>query len=229
MIRPNNLIFSVDLCSAYVYAICMKKSVVYPDWVEKYRGKGRTIRKVRNGYGLYACTSTYSPGQKYPKSVSTYLGMITEKDGFIPKKTDQPAQPVPSRSLEYGLSHFILSNFKRDLMRSVYEATEITILFGMIQFIFDDVNEVFIRSCYACMEKQDEILERFHKGISLKRMKGISSRIDKMITEKIPDQSDRNTLIKLLFLTTISENGDPSSLIYPTQVTDIAQKYGVKL
>ena len=56
----------------------MKKSVVYPDWVEKYRGKGRTIRKVRNGYGLYACTSTYSPGQKYPKSVSTYLGMITE-------------------------------------------------------------------------------------------------------------------------------------------------------
>lgn len=38
----------------------MKKSVVYPDWVEKYRGKGRTIRKVRNGYGLYACTSTYS-------------------------------------------------------------------------------------------------------------------------------------------------------------------------
>ena len=207
----------------------MKKSVVYPDWVEKYRGKGRTIRKVRNGYGLYACTSTYSPGQKYPKSVSTYLGMITEKDGFIPKKTDKPAQPVPSRSLEYGLSHFILSNFKRDLMRSVYEASEVAILFGMIQFIFNDVNETFICSSYACFEKQDELLEHFSKGISSKRMKVIASKIDKMITDKIPDQTDRNLLIKLLLLTTISEKGNPSSVIYPAQVTDIAQKYGVKL
>lgn len=207
----------------------MKKSVVYPEWVEKYRGKGRTIRKVRNGYGLYECTSTYSPGKKYPKSVSTYLGMITEKDGFIPKKSNQPSHPTPSRSLEYGLSHFILINFRTDLIRSVYKATEFTILFGIIQFIFDDVNEVFIRSCYACIEKQDEVLERFYKGISLNRMKGIASRIDKMITEKVPDQTDRNTLIKLLFLTTISEHGDPSSLIYPTQVIDIAQKYGVKL
>ena len=207
----------------------MKKSVVYPDWVEKYRGKGRTIRKVRNGYGLYACTSTYSPGQKYPKSVSTYLGMITEKDGFIPKKTDHPAPPVPSRSLEYGLSHFILSNFKRDLMRYVYEASEIAVLFGMIQFIFNDMNEAFICSSYACFEKQDELLERFSKGISSKRMKVIASKIDKMITDKIPDQTDRNLLIKLLLLTTISEKGNPSSVVYPAQVTDIAQKYGVKL
>ena len=63
----------------------MKKSVVYPEWAEKFRGKERTIRKVRDGYGLYQCTSVYQPGQKYPKSVQKYLGMITEKDGFIPK------------------------------------------------------------------------------------------------------------------------------------------------
>ena len=80
----------------------MKRSVVYPDWAEKYRGPGRTIRKVRNGYGLYECTSTYQPGQKYPKSVQTYLGMITEKDGFIPKKTDLTVTPVATRSMEYG-------------------------------------------------------------------------------------------------------------------------------
>jgi hypothetical protein len=59
------------------------RTVTYPDWAEKYRGKGRTIRKVRNGYGLYQCTSVYVSGQKYPKSIQKYLGMITEKNGFI--------------------------------------------------------------------------------------------------------------------------------------------------
>ena len=119
----------------------MKRSVVYPDWAEKYRGPGRTIRKVRNGYGLYECTSTYQPGQKYPKSVQTYLGMITEKDGFIPKKTDLTVTPVATRSMEYGLSHFIMANFRRDLMRSVYDASEYMIIYGVIYFIFDDLNE----------------------------------------------------------------------------------------
>ena len=41
----------------------MKKKNVYPEWAEKFRAKGKTIRKVRNGYGLYECTSTYVPGR----------------------------------------------------------------------------------------------------------------------------------------------------------------------
>ena len=35
----------------------MKAKNQYPEWVEKYRTKGCTIRKVRNGYGLYTLTS----------------------------------------------------------------------------------------------------------------------------------------------------------------------------
>lgn len=31
----------------------------------------------------YMNAPTYVPGQKYPKSVQKYLGMITENDGFI--------------------------------------------------------------------------------------------------------------------------------------------------
>lgn len=34
----------------------MKKKNVYPEWAEKFRAEGKTIRKVRNGYGLYECT-----------------------------------------------------------------------------------------------------------------------------------------------------------------------------
>ncbi len=63
----------------------MKKNT-YPDWVEKYRTSGRTIRKISSGYSLYKYTSAYVKGQKYTKSVQEYLGRITEKDGFNPKK-----------------------------------------------------------------------------------------------------------------------------------------------
>lgn len=38
----------------------MKKKNVYPEWAEKFRAEGKTIRKVRNGYGLYECTSLIS-------------------------------------------------------------------------------------------------------------------------------------------------------------------------
>ena len=207
----------------------MKRSVVYPDWAEKYRGPGRTIRKVRNGYGLYECTSTYQPGQKYPKSVQTYLGMITEKDGFIPKKTDLTVTPVATRSMEYGLSHFIMANFRRDLMRSVYDASEYMIIYGVIYFIFDDLNEAFIGSTYLCKDKENELLQRFSKGVSLSRLKTISKSITQLIADKIPDEKDRNLMIRLLFLATVNENGNPDTVVYHPLVTDLAEKYGVNL
>ena len=44
--------FFLAFYSVYVYSITMSIKNTYPDWVEKYRGKGLTIRKVRDGYGL---------------------------------------------------------------------------------------------------------------------------------------------------------------------------------
>ncbi|MDD5801390.1 MAG: hypothetical protein PUD31_03070 [Solobacterium sp.] len=57
----------------------------YPDWVEKYRGKGKTIRKTAYGYGLYKCTSVYDKEKGYPRSIQEFLGIIDEEKGFIPK------------------------------------------------------------------------------------------------------------------------------------------------
>ena len=121
----------------------MKKKNVYPEWAEKFRAEGKTIRKVRNGYGLYECTSTYVPGQKYPKSVQKYLGMITEKDGFIPKKS---VSDTASFSIEYGLSHFIISNFKRDLQRSVFNSDMAVVVLGTVFYIFGSIDPAFLSS-----------------------------------------------------------------------------------
>ena len=48
--------------SVLVYTSIMKRYVTYPDWVEKFRSPGHTIKKTKQGYGLYSCTSKYVPG-----------------------------------------------------------------------------------------------------------------------------------------------------------------------
>ena len=81
--RFKIIYFFIHFNSVLVYTIIMKRYVTYPDWVEKFRSPGHTIKKTKQGYGLYSCTSKYVPGGK-PKSIQTYLGKITP-DGFIPK------------------------------------------------------------------------------------------------------------------------------------------------
>ena len=50
-----------------------------------------------------------------------------------------------------------------------------------------------------------------------------------MIAGKIPDEKERNILIKLLVLTTIHENAAPQSVVYLPKAAEIAEKYGVQL
>lgn len=55
---------------------------VYPDWVQKHRTKGTTVKKKGNAYYLYKRTSKRVPGKKYPQPVDTYIGIITP-DGVV--------------------------------------------------------------------------------------------------------------------------------------------------
>ncbi len=63
----------------------MRTEITYPEWVQEYRKKGTTVKKVGNNYYLYKRTSKRIPGKKYPQPVDTYIGMITP-DGIIEKK-----------------------------------------------------------------------------------------------------------------------------------------------
>ena len=204
----------------------MKRTIEYPEWAEKYRAKGRTIRKVRNGYGLYECTSTYVKGQKYPKSKQKYLGMITEKDGFIPK-----GHSVSSRRQyqEYGLSHFIMANFKRDLIRSLYMGTEEMAILGVIYFIFGGIDEVFIKATYLSHDIEDVLISRVNKGIAEKRMTKVSNTIQSLLEDRIPDENDRLILTKLLMISVIDKDSEPESCLPFPEVSEIAERYGLKL
>lgn len=65
-----------------------------PEWVEKYKEKGTTIRKINNKYYKYKVHSERQKGKKYPVLVQdALLGTITE-DGFISsnKKMVMPSE-----------------------------------------------------------------------------------------------------------------------------------------
>ena len=59
---------------------------VYPDWVQKQKTTGTTVKKVGNNYYLYKHSSKRVPGKKNPVPVDTYIGKITpegiEKSGL---------------------------------------------------------------------------------------------------------------------------------------------------
>lgn len=50
---------------------------VYPDWVQKQKTRGTTVKKVGNNYYLYKHSSKRVPGKKNPVPVDTYIGKIT--------------------------------------------------------------------------------------------------------------------------------------------------------
>lgn len=77
---------------------------MYPDWVIAQKKKGQTIKKVGNNYYLYARTSKYVKGAKYPKTVDTYLGVITP-EGVIPPKTKKVSTDNGVSVREYGYSN----------------------------------------------------------------------------------------------------------------------------
>lgn len=54
----------------------------YPDWVQKQRTRGTTVKKKGDNYYLYKRTSKRVKGKKYPQPVDTYVGIITP-DGVI--------------------------------------------------------------------------------------------------------------------------------------------------
>lgn len=196
----------------------------YPDWVEKYRTKGCTIRKVRNGYGLYHCTSVSVPGLPYPKSRQEYLGMVTEKDGFIPKKSssDHPLY------IEYGLSRLIWMNFKRDLLRSSFNGTTAVVKLGIIKYIFGDVNADLIPMSFVSDGSEEELLKAL-SSTSSQRIENVSRKINELLDQMISDPVDRSVL-EAIMRCCVMDNKNRTSQIpsLPIIARAIIERYGLR-
>ena len=81
----------------------MTNKTVYPEWVQRYRTQGKTVKKVGNTYYLYKRTSRRVPGKKYPQPVDTYVGIITPEGVIESKKKKLSLTDIEVK--EYGFSH----------------------------------------------------------------------------------------------------------------------------
>lgn len=79
-------------------------SKVYPEWVQKYRTQGTTVKRVGENYYLYKHSSKRVAGKKNPMPKDSYIGRITP-EGVIQsssKKINTEDSDVIVK--EYGFS-----------------------------------------------------------------------------------------------------------------------------
>ena len=76
-----------------------KTEKIYPEWVQKHRERGTTVKKKGDAYYLYKRTS------KYPQPVDTYVGIITP-DGVIQTRRKR-VKLTDIEVREYGYSNAI--------------------------------------------------------------------------------------------------------------------------
>lgn len=196
----------------------MKK--IYPDWVEKYHVKGTSIKKLKNGYALYRCTSVYDKKKRYPKSVQEYLGMITEDKGFIMKRKER------LEYLEYGLSSFIMDNYKNQLLRSSYDRNLVLVKLGIINYIFKSLDDVVFEHTYLAFDDKDELMIA-KENLSKNRIKTITNKIDKLLSCDL-DQ-DREMIERLLLLTVIEKGRNKDEVFYSDDLKELIEARGLKL
>lgn len=195
----------------------------YPKWVEKYREKGKTIRKTAYGYGLYRCTNVYVPTRKYPVSKQEFLGMIYEDKGFVAKTSkDNNAY----KYMGYGLSCVIMNNFNRDIRRASYDKNENIINLGILKYIYGTFNETIIKFDYLTYTNLE--LAQYIKTANTKRIDNVVKSIETSFANKIADGDDLNTFVSLLRLSVIDVNNMIKPLINETFINP-SRKYGIKL
>lgn len=78
----------------------------YPEWVQKQRTKGTTVKKKGDSYYLYKRTSRRVPGKKYPQPVDTYIGIITPEGVIKTQKKKLSLSDIEVK--EFGYSKALL-------------------------------------------------------------------------------------------------------------------------
>ncbi len=99
----------------------------YPDWVNAFKEKGTSVKKVGNEYYLYRSTSKRVPGKKYPQPVQKYIGTIT-REGVI-RTHVRKISTDRVRVYEYGMSfalqsllpeEFLINSHDQDTLRFAF-------------------------------------------------------------------------------------------------------------
>lgn len=105
----------------------------YPDWVNAFKEKGTSVKKVGNEYYLYRSTSKRIPGKKYPQPVQDYIGTIT-RDGLI-KTHVRKISTDRVKVYEYGMSFVMQALLPEAFLINSHDAK--TLRFAFLHIVKD--------------------------------------------------------------------------------------------
>ena len=85
----------------------MDNKKVYPEWVQRHKERGTSIKKVGENYYLYKHSSKRVPGKKNPVPVDTYIGRITPEGVIRGSKKKVDANDSDIIVKEFGFSRAV--------------------------------------------------------------------------------------------------------------------------
>lgn len=187
-------------------------ATVYPDWVQKYRTRGTTVKRIGSSYYLYKRTSRRVPGKKYPQPVDTYIGLITPEGVIEGKKKKISLSGIEVK--EYGFSKTVWEICPDGWKKPLGDDWE-------------DVLSIILVSWSPCsyLAKEREIRDEsaFHYQFPAQKS-SLSRRIYKEYGLNVLEDMECLKTIYLLYL----EKGTTVSVISQTQQA-ILDRLGVKL
>ena len=200
-----------------------------PSWALKYKGKNKSLKYLGSDrYGLYEVTSKYDSSLGYSKSIQSFIGVITEENGLIPKK-----RRINDKAdyLEYGLSHFLYVNFKRSIQRSLGRTTDaiyVTYLIKLIivKYVFGSWDDEYIDMTYLCVDNRQEIKE-YRKKISDIRINNGAKRLKEYFRKKVNNEKDLKRIENYLSLIIVREGEEPNIFVNNT-LKGLLSQYGFK-
>ncbi|MEG0470249.1 MAG: hypothetical protein RR562_10110 [Longicatena sp.] len=113
----------------------------YPDWVNQYKTKGTSVKKVGDSYYLYSNTSKYVKGKKYPQPIQHFIGTITPEGVVETHKKKVSLSDI--EVYEYGFSYALLKlcdeKWKKNLKNEWYDVLcNIIISYSKTSYILHD-------------------------------------------------------------------------------------------
>ena len=194
-----------------------------PQWARKYDRKGVTFRKKPDGsFALIEVKSHRVPGKKNPAVSQTYLGTVYSDRGFVPAFREAESS---SRLLECGLSHFVLSNFRGDLVRAAFnsgpEEADTKVRAAVLLFLYGRIDDVTL-ALSAVSLGHEEGIRKVKDG---KSVLSLSRAIPKLIGERIRDRDDMEDLL-LILRQSMADRRCPEFSGYPEAALRIMERWG---
>ena len=196
-----------------------------PDFAKPYKKKGYDIRFVNNKYQLFKISSKRVENKKYPILVQEYIGTIDSSKGLILKKPT-----LSSDLVEYGFSIFILSKYKRMLIRSIFNGSNDSIgliYLAIINFMYKHYEERFINLSY--LSKYKEKYESFLKLNIESRVNNLTTRIESLLDTVINNKDDKDFLIESLKNIKVSRFDLKPKITYSDELLELFKKYRINI